>query len=88
MRIPEIRSRLQALALEHNLPELAKLAEELRRRRVAGQKSTDCYRMTPELRAAIQKALRDNPSMSQYEIAVAFNVNPGRVSEIATGYRQ
>jgi hypothetical protein len=44
--------------------------------------------MTPELRAAIQAALRDNPSMSQYEIAVAFNVNPGRVSEIATGYRQ
>ena len=87
MRIPEIQHRLNELSNEHSLPELAELANALRRRvakKIAPATST---RMSDELRERIRELKDNSPSISQVEIARRFHVNPGRVSEALRGKR-
>lgn len=87
MRIPEIQNRLNELAEEHDLPELADLARALCRRpadKIAPATST---RMTSELREMIKELKENSPSISQAEIARRLFINPGRVSETLRGKR-
>lgn len=46
-----------------------------------GRRPSSSVRMTHELRLAIRAAYRQNPTLTQHEIAEMFNVNHGRVSE-------
>lgn len=82
MRIPEVRDRLQAMAIELN-----QLVDELRRR--PGKRTRQRNRtITPALAAAIRKHCRANPHHSQQWVGMVFKVNAGRVSEIMRGKRK
>lgn len=87
MRIPEVQSRLRALADAHNMPELEALASELSRRPARKRAANSSARMTPEMRDAIRAYRRAQPDAAQTAIARVFNVNPGRVSEALRGFR-
>lgn len=50
-----------------------------------GRRPTSSVRMTKELALAIREAYRQNPNLTQHEIAEMFNVNHGRVSEALGG---
>lgn len=86
MRIPEIADRLRDLAAERGLPELAGLADELRRRpsQRAPARSTP---MSDELAADIRWYAARYPGLSQAEIAKKCGCNQGRVSEVLKGKR-
>jgi predicted aldo/keto reductase-like oxidoreductase len=85
--IPQIRVRLFELAAALNVPELATLAEETKRRKPVMKTKPKHRGMTPELAEAIRQFRRANPQASQVEIARHFFVNPGRVSEVLAGFR-
>lgn len=89
MTIPEIRARLRAKAQETGDPELAMLADELRRRppNVRARRPTS-RKMTPQVQAEIMALAAKHPDWSNQDIAVAVGVNAGRVSETLNGYRQ
>jgi hypothetical protein len=87
MRIPEIRERLNELAATLACPELATLADELKRRPVRRRAERVSTPVTPELRTAIRAYHTAHPAMTQAEIGRVFNVNPGRVSEALRGWR-
>ena len=86
MRIPEIADRLRDLAAERGLPELAGLADELRRR-PAQRGGRWARRMTPELADQIRTMKRLNPEISQVEISRLLQLNQGRISEVLKGKR-
>lgn len=44
--------------------------------------------MTPELADEIREFAEENPSMSQQDVGVVFNVNHGRISEVLKGKRE
>lgn len=84
MSVVYVRERLEELARETGIDELAVLAEKLRRRRAMRNKaraSTYC-RMTPEKRSLIATHILNNPDESLSAIAVKYGINAGRVSEI------
>ncbi|MFN4278330.1 MAG: hypothetical protein ACK4FJ_18710 [Ferrovibrio sp.] len=85
MRIPEIRERLQLLAILHGIPELEVLADELKRRSSGKRPPRVAQPMTPQLAQTIRQYAALNPDVPQYEMARVFNVNPGRVSEALRG---
>lgn len=86
MRIPEIADRLREVAVEQGLPELAGLADELRRR--PSQRAPARSRpMSDELAADILFCAGEHPGMSQADIAKLLNCNQGRVSEVLKGKR-
>ncbi len=87
MRIPEIQAELNRLSVELNIPRLAELAVELRRRK-AYRAPNSSVRMSPILAKQIRDFARQNPDMTQSDMAVLFNVNPGRVSEALRGKRK
>jgi DNA integrity scanning protein DisA with diadenylate cyclase activity len=87
LRIPEIRDRLRILAVHHNDPELAELAEELKRRKRAQKTRAKAKPMTKEKAKAICAYKKAYPNKSQVEIGALFDVNPGRVSEALHGKR-
>jgi hypothetical protein len=87
MRIPDIQARLRDLAYMHSLPELDRLADELRRRAPGARAPVASATMTPELAKAIRAYARAHPGVSQATIAQFFRVNPGRVSEALRGKR-
>lgn len=87
LTIPEIRTRLHELAAETGIAELHELAEETRRRpplRVARARSRS---IDPMLRQAIVAYALAHPDAHAQDIAEAFNVNHGRVSEALIGKR-
>ncbi len=88
MRIPEVAKELRELAVEHDLPRLAELADELKRRKRAPRTLPKSTPMTPELADDIREYRAENPDASQREIAEHFDINPGRVSEVLIGKRQ
>ncbi|MGE8129035.1 hypothetical protein ACQKQD_18840 [Methylobacterium sp. NPDC080182] len=86
MRIPEIADRLREVAAEQGLPELAGLADELRRR-PAQRAPARSRRMTDQIAAEIRQLHCEVPRMSQADIAKVIGVNQGRVSEVLKGKR-
>ncbi|MBC7286373.1 hypothetical protein [Hoeflea sp.] len=85
--IPEIRSRLHELAIEHELPELAQLAEETKRQ-YHGRRAPPRARPVDKATAArVQRFARLHPNMPQREIGRRFGIDGGRVSEILFGKR-
>lgn len=87
MRLPEIAKELRELAVLHNLPGLATLANAMKRRRMGQKPPQTAQPMTPALANAIRAHRAKNPSHTQTQIAAHFNVNPGRVSEVLKGHR-
>ncbi|WP_257176994.1 MULTISPECIES: hypothetical protein [Bradyrhizobium] len=94
MKVPEVASRLRAIATKLKLSrpseanELVELADELRRRSSIGTRAAATSTpMTPELAQDIRDYAKANPGLSQQAIAEAFNVNHGRVSEAIRGKR-
>ncbi len=88
MRVPEVADRLRVLAEGENLPELATLADHLRRRRPVRRADPVSAKMTPELRDGIRAYAKDNPTLTYAAIAGVFRVNIGRVSEALAGFRR
>lgn len=81
MSIPEIAEELRQLAVQHDLPRLAELADEMRRRPSRNRAAPQSAKMTPELKTAICAYKDAHPGLSYSKVATVFNVNPGRVSE-------
>lgn len=79
--IPEIRVRLLELSEAHDIPELAELVDEMYRQSPIRRAPVTSKTLTPALAAEIRRYARQNPSMSQQDIANNFTVNPGRVSD-------
>ena len=86
--IPEIRTRLIYLAQEHAIPELAVLAQELRRRPYIRKAQPKFRPLTPELKERIKEHAGLFPDLSYQEIANHFRTNIGRVSEVLRGKRE
>lgn len=87
MRIPEVREELRRLAETHNLPRLAELASELRRRPYTRKAQTTAVKVTDELRADIRRYALDHPDMPYRNIGFIFGVDGARVSEAVAGVR-
>ncbi|WP_296595506.1 hypothetical protein [Phenylobacterium sp.] len=85
--IPEIRSRLHELAIEHGLPELAQLAEETKRQYHGRRASPRARPVDMAIAARVQRFARLHPNMPQREIGRRFGIDGGRVSEILFGKR-
>jgi hypothetical protein len=69
--------------------ELAQLADELRRRSpTAPRAPATSTPMTSELADEIREFAEANPGTSHQDIAVVFNVNHGRISEVLSGKRE
>lgn len=79
--IPEIRDRLRELAKKHNIPELNDLADETYRKQPAKRAPRRSPQLTPSMAAQIRQYKKANPTAHQQDIAEAFGVNHGRVSE-------
>ena len=87
MTLPEIQAEMYELAIYHDIPRLAELAYEMRRRRSKPRVKKHCETVTPELRAHIREYSNLFPRLSQFQIGQLFNVNQGRVSEALHGHR-
>lgn len=87
MRVPEVADRLRVLAEGENLPELAALADHLRRRRPVRKAEPVSAKMTDELRDKIRAFAKANPSLPYAAIAQVHGVNIGRISEALRGFR-
>lgn len=87
MRIPEVQEQLRAIAAEYADSRLEALADELSRRPARRRAPSTSNPMTRQLRLEIRRYAEANPTASQSDIARAFNVNPGRVSETLRGFR-
>ena len=93
MKVPEVASRLRAIAEKLKLrrpkeaDELSELADELRRRPSGPRAPIVSTSMTPELAQEIRDYAKAHPGMSQQSVAEAFKVNHGRVSEAVRGKR-
>jgi DNA-binding transcriptional regulator YiaG len=75
-----------ARALETVSDGLAALHEQLRNRR-SGRGRNTADSVTPSKIDEVYRLRRDQPSLSQQEIANRLNINIGRVSEILHGKR-
>lgn len=87
MRVPEVADRLRVLAAGENLPELAVLADHLRRRRPVRKAKPVSAPMTEELRDGIRAYAKANPTLTYAAIAGVYRVNIGRISEALRGFR-
>jgi hypothetical protein len=93
MKIPDIQRRLHEIAShEKRIPaalrvELLELARAMSRRKPARIGVSSSVKMTPKIRERIEALAAQNPTFSQAKIAQRVKVNPGRVSEVLSGYR-
>lgn len=55
------------------------------RRRPNGRRPVSSEPFTPQLREKVLRYYRENPMATQAQIAAAFNINPGPVSEAIRG---
>jgi hypothetical protein len=85
--IPEIRQRLYELAEEHNLPELADLANQTRRHYHGRRAPTSSVLLTDELKGRIRAYCKEHPDETMHRVGLKFGVNQGRVSEALFGER-
>lgn len=81
MTIPEVRQRLYALAERLGCDELRTLADATFRRSPVRRAAPRHRPLTPELAEAIRQYAAARPGAHLSDIAQAFRVNPGRVSE-------
>lgn len=88
MKLPEIAARLREKADEYLDPELAQLANAIRRRPPARRAPPTSRPMHEDLRLEIRMWAFNHPEASYVEIGRHFNVNPGRVSEAIRGFRK
>jgi hypothetical protein len=98
MKIPEVRKQLSAAADDlrtgKKTPKtIAKkldfLVTELWRRKPRRKAGAAIRtKITPELKAQIRAYVKKHPKQDQQEVGNAFNVNPGRISEIVAGFRR
>ena len=88
MRIPEIRERLHELAAELGHPELADLAEELRRRRLRPARRPRGPELTQELQQAIRDYADAHPDLRLQDLAETFRIGQGRIQTILYGARE
>ena len=88
MTLPEVAEELRLLAVQHNIPRLNALADEIKRRPMFTKSPITSAHMTPALKQAIQACHKANPLWPQAYIARKYNVNPGRVSEVLRGKRK
>jgi len=88
MRIGAVQKRMREIAMQRSIPELAALADELSRRPPRGRAPVKSAHCDDQMRMSIRSFHMTHPDASQVEIAKAFNVNPGRVSEALRGKRQ
>lgn len=85
--IPEIRTRLHEIAIEHGIPELHELADETKRHYHGRRAPNRNAPLTPEQVDAIKAYAKDHPAAHLSDIAVRFGTNQGRVSEALFGKR-
>lgn len=85
--IPEIRTRLHEIAVEHGIPELHQLADETKRQYHGRRAPARNAPLTPEQVEAIRAYARAHPEAHQQDIANRFRTNAGRVSEALFGKR-
>ena len=85
--IPQIRERLFQLADEHNIPELAELAEQTRRRFNGRKAKARAPKIDDLMASRVRVYAYRNREKSLVEIGRVFNINQGRVSEILFGKR-
>lgn len=88
MRLPEVAARLRELSAELNCAELNNLAAEIGRRQLAPRAPVTSVKISDEIRERIRNIHKENPKLSQAEIAMQVGVNPGRVSETLRGKRK
>jgi hypothetical protein len=95
VKIPEVANRMREISedIEGSFPaaarELRQLADELRRRSPTLPRApATSTPMTPELADEIREFAEANPGTSHQDIAVVFNVNHGRISEVLSGKRE
>jgi len=87
MRLPEVASRLRALAIALGCDELNDLAGEIARRPTRERAPITSVPMTDALRAQIRAMKAADPYLSHAEIGRRLNLNPGRISEAIRGKR-
>ena len=87
MNIPEIRERLKQISQERDIPEIAELAEQLRRRYHGRAARKVSETVTPELELRVRQLHVLFPDLAQHKIGELLNLNSGRVSEILRGKR-
>lgn len=94
MTVPEVREALFAVAvqleeLQHyaQANEIKRLVGQLTRRPVIQKAVIKSRPATATMHQMIRDYAKDNPDMSQVEIAAHFFVNQGRVSEALRGKR-
>ena len=83
--IPALRERLRELAKEHGIDELRDIADQMYRRAHTRRAATRSPKMTAEMAQAIRDYRDAHPDAHQQDIAEAFGVNHGRVSEALNG---
>ena len=81
-KMNDLADRLQLKGLEDEADELRLLALDTYRKRPKRRVSAQSDPVTPAIRGAVIDYAENNPDAPQSEIAHAFNLNPGRVSEI------
>lgn len=80
-KIPKVRERLREIAKEKGIDELNDLADQLIRELPVRRAPITSPHMTPEIAEEVRHFAKDNPNMSQQEIANHFGLNHGRVSD-------
>jgi len=85
--IPEIRTRLHELAVEHGIEELAQLAEETKRQYHGRRAPVRAQRIDRKTEIKVRRLARQHPDMPQREIGRRLGIDGGRVSEILFGKR-
>lgn len=81
MGIPEARTRLHEIADKEGIQELHDIADQLYRKPGKKRAPKRSPKLTPEMAEKIRQYKADNPDAHQQDIAEAFSVNHGRVSE-------
>lgn len=83
--IPALRERPRELAVEHGLPELSDIADQMYRRSHTRRAPVRSPKLTPQMAQEIRDYKEANPDAHQQDIAERFGVNHGRVSEALEG---
>lgn len=87
MTIPEVRERLHGIAAETGNAELDELANQLVRRSHGRKAPATRHGLNALRKVLIRTYAEDHPDVGEFDIAILFGVNQGRVSEAIYGKR-